>query len=98
MATSDVVGTWTSADGFVRHALLANGRYEESHGSRAGVYRGRYALREARIDYLDDGGFFGYGEFIDGALHHGGMVLRRAPDPSTGRCQPVSPTPKGERR
>lgn len=72
-----VAGTWTNEDGFIRHTLLENGRYEESRGSKSGAYSGTYTVQGSRIDYLDDCGFFGYGELIDGVLHHGGMVLRR---------------------
>lgn len=71
-----VAGTWTNEDGFIRHTLHANGRYEESRGSKSGAFSGTYTVQGSRIDYLDDCGFFGYGELIDGALHHGGMVLR----------------------
>ena len=31
------------------------------------------------IDYVDDTGFTADGTFVDGVLHHGGMVLRRVP-------------------
>jgi hypothetical protein len=29
------------------------------------------------IDYVDETGFTADGDFIDGVLHHAGMVLRR---------------------
>ncbi|MDH5832809.1 Atu4866 domain-containing protein [Luteimonas kalidii] len=93
IAAGSVVGTWTNDDGFVRLVLCADGRYEEARGSRTGVYRGRYALRGARIEYLDDSGFFAFGELIDDSLHHGGMVLRRAAGHAAGADDPP---PRGE--
>ncbi|MBL8257735.1 MAG: Atu4866 domain-containing protein [Pseudoxanthomonas mexicana] len=76
----DVIGTWATCDGFVRHTLFADGRCEESQGSRSCVFSGCYVLHGQRIDYQYDGDFFGYGEFINGELHQGGMVLQRASD------------------
>ena len=71
------VGMWVTADGHVRHNLLPNGRYDEARGKRESAYRGRYEVRGNHIDYWDDTGFTADGEFIDGVLHHGGMILYR---------------------
>ena len=71
------VGMWVTADGRVRHHLLANGRYDEARGNRESAYQGRYEVRGNHIDYWDDTGFTADGEFIDGVLHHGGMILFR---------------------
>ena len=71
------VGMWVTADGYVRHNLLPNGRYDEARGNRESAYRGRYEVRGSHIDYWDDTGFTADGEFIDGVLHHGGMILYR---------------------
>jgi hypothetical protein len=71
------VGTWVTADGYIRHQLLPGGRYDESRGSRKSAYRGRYTVTGDHIDYLDDTGFTADGDFRDGALYHAGMVLRR---------------------
>ena len=71
------VGMWVTADGRVRHELLPNGRYDEARGGRTSAYQGRYEVRGNHIDYWDDTGFTADGDFIDGVLHHGGMVLRR---------------------
>lgn len=71
------VGMWVTADGHVRHELLPNGRYDEQRGNRRSAYRGRYTVTGNHIDYVDDTGFTADGDFVDGVLHHGGMVLRR---------------------
>lgn len=70
-------GLWVTADGHVRHNLLPNGRYYEARGSRESAYRGRYEVRGDEIFYWDDTGFTAGGKFIDGVLHHAGMVLYR---------------------
>lgn len=73
------VGMWVTADGHVRHNLLPNGRYDEARGTRESAYQGRYEVTGTSIDYWDDTGFTADGEFIDGVLHHGGMILYRRP-------------------
>lgn len=73
------VGLWVTDNGHVRHALLPNGRYDEARGRRESAYRGRYTVTGDHIDYVDDTGFTADGTFVDGVLHHGGMVLRRVP-------------------
>lgn len=69
------VGLWVSAGGFIRHELLPNGRYAEARGKRQNAFEGRYWLDGNHIDYEDDSGFIADGEFIDGVLHHGGMIF-----------------------
>lgn len=71
------VGMWVTADGHVRHELLPNGRYDEARGNRESAYQGRYKVTGDHIDYWDDTGFTADGEFIDGVLYHGGMILHR---------------------
>lgn len=71
------VGMWVTTDGRIRHELLPNGRYDEARGNRESAYRGRYEVQGNHIDYWDDTGFAADGEFIDGVLHHGGMILYR---------------------
>lgn len=85
------VGLWVTDDGHVRHALLPNGRYDEARGHRESAYRGRYTVTGTHIDYVDDTGFTADGTFVDGVLHHGGMVLRRVPADAVG----VSPRDAG---
>jgi len=72
-------GMWVTADGYVRHNLLPNGRYDEARGSRESAYQGRYEVTGDHIEYWDDTGFTADGDFIDGVLYHGGMVLYRQP-------------------
>lgn len=71
------VGLWVTRDGHVRHALLPNGRYDEARGTRESAYQGRYSVTGNHINYWDDTGFTADGDFIDGVLHHGGMILYR---------------------
>ncbi|MBB3222673.1 Atu4866 domain-containing protein [Pseudoduganella umbonata] len=70
-------GMWVTADGYIRHELLANGRYDEARGRRRSAYRGRYWVAGDHIEYLDDTGFTADGDFRDGVLYHAGMVLYR---------------------
>jgi hypothetical protein len=71
------VGMWVTADGYIRHNLLPNGRYDEARGNRESAYQGRYEIRGNHIDYWDDTGFTADGTFIDGVLHHAGIILYR---------------------
>ncbi len=71
------VGMWITGDGYVRHNLLPNGRYDEARGRRESAYQGRYAVGGDHIEYWDDTGFTADGDFIDGVLYHGGMILYR---------------------
>ncbi|MDQ1078090.1 Atu4866 domain-containing protein [Pseudoroseomonas cervicalis] len=74
------VGMWVTQDNRVRHELLPDNRYVEARGQREAAYRGRYEVRGDEIFYWDDTGFTADGRFIDGVLHHGGMILyRRTP-------------------
>jgi Agrobacterium tumefaciens protein Atu4866 len=77
MTAHDYLGMWVTADGHIRHELLPNGRYDEARGSRKSAYQGRYTITGNHIDYVDDTGFTADGDFIDGVLHHAGMVLYR---------------------
>ena len=77
MTQDNFVGMWVTADGHIRHELLANGRYDEQRGKRRSAYQGRYTITGNHIDYVDDTGFTADGEFIDGVLRHAGMVLYR---------------------
>jgi len=71
------VGLWMTEDGHIRHELLPNGRYDEARGNRESAYRGRYEVTGNHIEYWDDTGFTADGDFIDGVLHHAGMILYR---------------------
>ncbi|RST87670.1 hypothetical protein EJC49_03945 [Aquibium carbonis] len=74
---ADFTGLWVTDDGHIRHRLLANGRYVEARGTRERAYEGRYEISGTHIEYWDDTGFTADGDFVDGVLHHAGMVLRR---------------------
>ena len=78
MTQHEFVGMWVTADGRIRHELLPNGRYDEARGKKKSAYRGRYQITGTHIDYVDDTGFTADGDFIDGVLHHAGMILYRA--------------------
>ncbi|WP_299656706.1 Atu4866 domain-containing protein [uncultured Jannaschia sp.] len=73
----DFTGLWITDDGQVRHELLPAGRYIEARGRRERAYQGRYEISGTHVEYWDDTGFAADGDFIDGVLHHAGMVLRR---------------------
>jgi len=71
------VGMWVTDDGYIRHELLPDGRYDEARGRTRSAYQGRYVISGDHIDYVDDTGFTADGEFVNDVLYHGGMVLRR---------------------
>ena len=75
METKTYIGLWVTKDGYIRHELLPNGRYDEARGSRKSAYQGRYTLEGDHIEYVDDTGFTVDGDFRDGILYHAGMVL-----------------------
>jgi hypothetical protein len=77
MIANPYIGMWVTKDGHIRQELLTNGRYDEARGARRSAYQGRYEIRGNKIDYWDDTGFTADGEFIDGVLHHGGMLFYR---------------------
>jgi hypothetical protein len=77
MATHPYIGMWVTSDGHIRQELLPNGRYNEARGTRESAYQGRYEVRGNKVDYWDDTGFTAVGEFVDGVLHHGGMLFYR---------------------
>ena len=79
MTTHPYTGLWITEDGHIRHELRDNGRYVEARGTRESAYTGRYTVTGDHIDYRDDTGFTADGDFVDGVLHHAGMVLRRVP-------------------
>lgn len=74
-------GAWTDTARGMTQFLTADGRYSETRGGRADAYTGRYWARRGWIAYLDDTGFWAFGQRINDVLHHGGFVLRRTPAP-----------------
>ncbi|WP_433923110.1 Atu4866 domain-containing protein [Paenibacillus taichungensis] len=71
------VGMWVTKDGYIRHELLPDGRYDEARGNRQSAYQGRYAVDGDHIEYVDDTGFTADGDFKGDVLYHAGMVLYR---------------------
>ncbi len=70
------LGTWLDRSGWLEQTLEPDGRYHETRGGRRRAYTGRYWLSDDRIVYLDDSGFWAFGEFDAGRLHHAGYVMR----------------------
>ncbi|MEV4707273.1 Atu4866 domain-containing protein [Actinoplanes sp. NPDC049316] len=73
------IGMWVDESGFLHQELAADGRYDETRGGRPHAYQGSFWIDGDRIVYLDDLGFWAYGEFLGGVLHHAGYVLHRVP-------------------
>ena len=73
--TKEYIGMWVTKDGYVRHELLASKRYDEARGNLKSAYQGSYKITGNHIDYKDDTGFTADGQFKDGILYHGGMIL-----------------------
>ncbi|MFI6406854.1 Atu4866 domain-containing protein [Streptomyces sp. NPDC050548] len=70
------VGVWIDENDFLNQELTAGGRYDETRGGRPHAYEGRYWIDGDRIDYLDDLGFWAFGEFRADELHHAGYAMR----------------------
>ncbi len=73
--TKDYIGMWVTEDGYIRHELLPNNRYDEARGNRKSAYQGNYKILGNHIDYKDDTGFTADEEFKNGILYHAGMIL-----------------------
>ncbi len=71
------VGMWVTKDGYIRHELLPNNRYDEARGNRKSAYQGDYKITGDHIDYKDDTGFVADGDFKNDILFHAGMILYR---------------------
>ncbi|MEV5999715.1 Atu4866 domain-containing protein [Streptomyces griseomycini] len=70
------LGVWIDREDFLHQELTADGRYDETRGGRRHAYQGRFWIDGDRIDYLDDLGFWAYGEFKGDELHHAGYVMK----------------------
>ncbi|MEU9558578.1 Atu4866 domain-containing protein [Streptomyces fumanus] len=70
------VGVWIDRTDFLHQELTADGRYDETRGGRPHAYQGRYWIDGDRIDYLDDLGFWAFGEFRGDELHHAHYVMK----------------------
>lgn len=74
---SPYLGMWIDETDFLHQELTADGRYDETRGGRPNAFQGRFWIEGDRIDYLDDLGFWAFGDFCEGVLNHAGYVLRR---------------------
>lgn len=72
------LGIWVDENDFVHQELSPDGRYDETRGGRPRAYQGSYWVTGSRIDYRDDLGFWAFGEFVDGVLHHAGYTFHRS--------------------
>lgn len=71
------VATWDDPRRDMQQHLRPDGRYTETRESRTDAYTGSYWVHADRITYLDDSGFWAFGQLVDGVLHHAGFVLTR---------------------
>lgn len=71
------LGAWTDPSRDMTQYLTADGRYSETRSGRRNAYTGRFWLNRDRITYLDDTGFWAFGQYHDGTLHHAGFVLQK---------------------
>jgi hypothetical protein len=73
------VGAWhDESRGLIQH-LRPEGRYSETRDGRVDAYTGRFWAHDATIAYLDDSGFWAFGEQADGVLLHADFVMTRMP-------------------
>lgn len=75
-ASDPRLGAWTDHGRKMTQYLTADGRYTETRHGRRDAYTGRFWLDGHRITYLDDTGFWAFGQYHRGILHHAGYVLR----------------------
>lgn len=77
LATDDPrLGAWRDDRRDMTQHLTSDGRYSETRGGVRDAYTGSFWLDGDRITYLDDTGFWAFGQYHDGVLHHAGFVLR----------------------
>lgn len=74
---SPYLGTWIDETGFLHQMLTSDGRYDETRGGRPHAYQGAFWIDGDHVVYRDDLGFWAYGVFRDGVLHHAGYTLHR---------------------
>ncbi|MDR7274138.1 Atu4866 domain-containing protein [Catenuloplanes atrovinosus] len=76
-SASPYLGMWVDRTGYIRQELTADGRYDETRAGRRHAYQGAFRIDGDRIVYRDDQGFWAYGRFADGVLHHAGYTFDR---------------------
>lgn len=74
-ATDPRLAAWTDPRRDMTQFLTADGRYSETRSGRRNAWTGRFWIDGARITYLDDTGFWAFGQFHGRQLHHAGFVL-----------------------
>jgi hypothetical protein len=75
MNSNPFIGMWVTRDGYIRHELLPDGRYDEARGNSTSAYHGNYTINGNHIEYKDDTGFTTVADFDNGTLYHAGMKL-----------------------
>lgn len=75
------LGVWRDPQCDMVQYLSPNGRYSETRNGRRDAFTGRFWLTEDRITYLDDAGFWAFGQYHRGILHHAGFVLDSSDSP-----------------
>jgi hypothetical protein len=68
MFAGEHLGMWSTVDGAVRKLLLPNGRYLAMIADGEIRHQRKYRIVGTRIEYLDDEGKTGAGEFRDGVM------------------------------
>lgn len=77
LSTGDTrLGAWTDPRREMTQYLTPDGRYSETRSGRRNAYTGRFWLDQDRITYLDDTGFWAFGQYHHGVLHHAGFILQ----------------------
>lgn len=74
---SEWLADWHDRTGHMVQTLDDGGRYDETRAGRRHAWTGRYWVHGSRIVYLDDTGFFAFGELDGDVLHHAGFVMDR---------------------
>lgn len=69
------IGPWADTRRDMTQYLTPDGRYTETRNGRPNAYIGRFWLNGDRITYLDGTGFWAFGQYHRGVLHHAGYVL-----------------------
>jgi hypothetical protein len=72
------LGTWLDRSGEMDQTLSPDGRYDETRSGRRHAWTGRWWGYGDTIVYLDDTGFWAFGERHGDTLHHASFVMQRA--------------------
>ena len=79
MGEDQYLGVWITADGEVRHELLADGYFHETRRCSRSDLSGRYEVCRGHINYWENTGSVSSGVFVTGnELHHAERVLYKA--------------------